>query len=444
MDSLFVALWIVLLVLLNAMFVAAEFAPIAAPRATIDAMARDGNRLAKLLQPTLHDASRMDRYIATVQFGITLSTIGLGMYGEHQLASGLLVMLGDSGLGLATSHALATTIAILGMTYLHVVIGEMVPKSVALAAPVGVALWLTPVITSFRILLFPLVYSAERTSGLTLRLLGIDRDAAHVSRYYTSDDLHDVVDDSEETGALSPEASQVLRDLLEFPERTAEEVMVPRVAMIGIPVGATPAQVAEILGRSRHTRHPVYEGDLDHIVGGIHVKKLYRDHLLGGANVTRESARAMPFVPEAARLDKVLDVMRENHVHVAFVMDEHGGTAGMITVEDLFEEIVGEIEESGSVPSISDDADGGVLAAGTVRLDELGEHMEIDLEHDEADTVSGLVLLLLGRPARVGDVVKFQGLLFTVRAVANRGVRRCHVRRAAVNTPAPSQPAPRG
>jgi CBS domain containing-hemolysin-like protein len=431
MDSVMVALWIAVMVALNAIFVAAEFAPIAARRATIDTLAQEGNRLARMLQPVLHDASRMDRYIATVQIGITLATVGLGMYGEHELATGLQRMFGADGLGLAQAHVIASVVAILAMTYLHVVIGEMVPKSVALASPIRVALWLTPVIAGFKILLFPLVYLAERTSGLALRLLGIDRDAAHVSRFYTSEDLHDVVDESEETGALSAASSQVLRDLLEFAERTAAEVMVPRVAMIGIPLGASAKEVAEILRRSRHTRHPVYERDLDHIVGGIHVKRLYRDQLLAGAPLGRDSARPIPFVPEGARLDTVLDVMRESGTHLAIVMDEHGGTAGMITVEDLFEEVVGEIDEGGSIPPIVDESDGAVIVAGTVRLDELGEHLGLELGHDDADTVSGLVLLRLGRPARVGDRVEFAGLAFTVRAVAGRGVRRCHVRRMA-------------
>jgi len=428
MDSVVVVLWALLMVGLNAVFVAAEFAPIAAPRAAVDALANDGHRLARLLQPVLHDAGHMDRYIATVQLGITLATVGLGMYGEHQLAAATQRLFGGS-VGSGEAHALASAVVLVGMTYVHVVVGEMVPKSVALARPVKVALWLAPVISAFRILFFPLVYLTERTSGVTLRLLGIDRDAAHVSRYYTSEDLHDVVDASEEVGALSPESSQVLRDLLEFPERTAGEVMVPRVAMIGIPIGAAPGQVADILRRSRHTRHPVYDGDLDHIVGGIHIKKLYRDHLLAGSAVTRSSARPMPFVPEAARLDNVLDVMREHGVHMAIVMDEHGGTAGMITVEDLFEEVVGEIDEGGGIPPILDQPDGSVIVAGTVRLDELGEHVELELEHEDADTVSGLVLTLLGRPARVGDRVEFGSLQFTVRAVANRGVRRCEVRR---------------
>ncbi len=434
MDSVVVGLWIVLLVLLNALFVAAEFAPIAAPRAAIDALAQDGHRLARWLRPILHDANKMDRYIATVQLGITLATVALGMYGEHELATGLQRWLGDTGMGLAASHGMATALALLGMTYVHVVVGEMVPKTVALASPVKVALWLTPFISLVSVLLFPLVFLIERASGLVLRLLRIDRNAAHVSRFYTSEDLHDVLDDSEEGGELSAESSQVLRDLLQFPERTAVEVMVPRVALIGVPVGATSAEVSDILRRSRHTRHPVFERDLDHIVGAIHVKRLYRDHLLGGAPVTRDSARPMPFVPETTRLDKVFDVMREHSVHVAFVMDEHGGTAGMITVEDLFEEIVGEIEEGGSTPPIVEHHDGGVLVAGTVRLDELGEHFDIEFEHDDADTVSGLVLLLLGRPARMGDRVEFAGLQFSVRAVANRGVRRCHVRRLAAPT----------
>lgn len=432
MDSLLVGLWIVLMVLGNAVFVAAEFAPIAVPRATIDALASEGNRRARWLRPLLHDAHAMDRYIATVQLGITLITVGLGMYGEHKLATGLQVWLGDAGwISLAASHGIASTVAILTMTYLHVVLGEMVPKSVALASPVRVALWVTPVMLVVRTMLWPLVFITERASGIALRILRVRRDAASAGGYYTSEDLADAVDTSEEFGALTPASGQVLRDLLAFPERTAAEAMVPRVRMIGIPLGASSDDVAAILRRSRHTRHPVYEGDLDHILGAVHVKRLYRENLLGGAPIRSESARPVPFVPETTRLDRVLEVMREHGVHVVIVMDEHGGTAGMLTVEDLFEEVVGEIDEGEDAqPAFTDEPDGGVIVAGTVRLDELGEHMDRDdLGHEEADTVSGLVLLLLGRPARPNDRVEYSGLAFLVQAVANRGVRRCRVER---------------
>ncbi len=436
MDSVLVGIWIALMVLGNAVFVAAEFAPIAVPRATIDALASEGNRRARWLRPLLHDSGAMDRYIATVQLGITLITVGLGMYGEHELASGLQGWLGDSGwVSVAASHGIASTVAIVAMTWLHVVLGEMVPKSVALASPVGVALWVTPVMLVIRTVLWPLVFVTERASGLALRALRIRRDAASAGGYYTSDDLADVVDSSEEAGALTPASGQVLRDLLAFPERTAAEAMVPRVRMIGIPVGATSSEVAAILRRSRHTRHPIYEGDLDHILGAVHVKRLYRENLLGGAPVTAGSARAVPFVPESMRLDRVLEVMHEHGVHMVIVMDEHGGTAGMLTVEDLFEEVVGEIDEGeDALPAFTEQPDGGVTVAGTVRLDELGEHLGLELEHAEADTVSGLVLLLLGRPARVNDRVEYDGLAFTVQAVANRGVRRCLVVRPRVES----------
>ncbi|MBK9130001.1 MAG: DUF21 domain-containing protein [Phycisphaerales bacterium] len=219
MDSVLVGVWITLLVLGNALFVAAEFAPIAVRRATIDALASEGNRRARWLRPLLHDARAMDRYIATVQLGITLITVGLGMYGEHKLATGLQVWLGDSGwVSVAASHGLASAVAILTMTYLHVVLGEMVPKSVALASPVAVALWVTPIMLVCRMVLWPLVFITERSSRLALRALRIRRDAASAGGYYTSDDLADAVDTSEEFGALSPASGQVLRDLLAFPE----------------------------------------------------------------------------------------------------------------------------------------------------------------------------------------------------------------------------------
>jgi magnesium and cobalt exporter, CNNM family len=416
------------LILLNAVFVAAEFAIVSAPRATIDASAAQGHRLARLVQGVLRDPRKQDRYIATAQIGITVASVGLGMYGEHALAEWLLEKLGSTGPGAwLAAHGFASIVAVAVLTYFHIVLGEMVPKSVALQSSGALALWITPVMLWVQTLLLPLVIVLNAIGGTILRSLGINRHAENVEQYYTPEELQLIVEESEEQGALRADAGQMLRELFEFGELTAGEVMVPRVRITGIPVGAGPAELREILGRTPRTRYPVYVADLDHIVGTYHIKDLLR-LLLNGQSVSAEGARSTPVVPETALLDSVLATMRRERAQFAIVIDEHGGTAGVVTLEDLFEEVVGEIDEGPAVASRPrQDAQGRKRVPGTMRIDDLGQLFDLEMEHEDVDSVSGLILMLLGRPPRVGDRVRYNRLQLDVTAVKGHGVEEAAV-----------------
>jgi CBS domain containing-hemolysin-like protein len=203
--------------------------------------------------------------------------------------------------------------------------------------------------------------------------------------------------------------------------------MVPRVRIVGIPVGTRPDAIREILADPAHTRYPVFEKDLDHILGMVHIKDLLR-LLLNDEPIDASQARVVPVVPETAALDAVLGVMRRERTQMAVVIDEHGGTSGVVTLEDLFEEVVGEIEEGpGTGGQVSRDREGRLRVPGTMRIDEVGQEFDLELEHEEVDSVSGLVLMLLGRPPVVGDSVRFGRLLFEVTAVKGHGVEECAV-----------------
>jgi CBS domain containing-hemolysin-like protein len=203
--------------------------------------------------------------------------------------------------------------------------------------------------------------------------------------------------------------------------------MVPRVRISGIPLGATPQEVRAILGSAPHTRYPIYERDFDQIVGIIHIKDLLRV-LLNEEAISAAHARPVPLMPETAELDDVLATMRRDRTQMVVVLDEHGGTAGVVTLEDLFEEVVGEISESPVDTSRSYRDDGGRLRVpGTMRVDEVGQQFDLDVEHEEVDSVSGLVLTLLGRTPHVGDRVRYERLVFEVTAVKGHGVQECAV-----------------
>jgi CBS domain containing-hemolysin-like protein len=258
--------------------------------------------------------------------------------------------------------------------------------------------------------------------NLVLRAIGVNRAATGLEQYYTSEELQLIVEESEEQGALRSESGQVLQELFEFGELSAGEVMVPRVRITGIPVGAGPEQLRQIIGRHPRTRYPIYEADLDHIVGTYHIKDLLR-LLLNDTSVTAEGARPAPVVPETALLDAVLAAMRRDRAQFAIVIDEHGGTSGVVTLEDLFEEVVGEIDDSPDQRSgPRRDASGRLRVPGTMRLDELGQLFDLELTHEDVDSVSGLILTLLGRPPRVGDRVDYDRLQLDVTATQGRGV----------------------
>ena len=416
------------LILLNGLFVAAEFAIVGAPRSAIDARAAAGNRLAMMVQRVLHDPRRQDRYIATAQLGITVASLGLGMYGEHVLADTIYHWFDAPGMPLwIASHGLASVLAIAILTYFHIVVGEMVPKSLALQQAEQMALWITPPMLWILTLLFPIVVALNGIGNAILRVFGVDRQEQTPDHYYTSEELQLIVQESEELGAIRSESGQMLQELFEFGDLTAGQVMVPRVRVTGIPVGSPPEKLREILQRSPHTRYPIYETDLDHIVGMTHIKDLLRV-LVSRRPIQASDTRQLPLVPETAPLDSVLATMRARRTQMAVVLDEHGGTAGIVTLEDLFEEVVGDIEEGTptNTPTFRD-RDGRLRVPGTMRVDELGQQFDLDLEHEDVDSISGLVLTLLGRPPQIGDIVRYDRLSIEVTAVKGLGVEQCAV-----------------
>jgi CBS domain containing-hemolysin-like protein len=418
---------VTLLIALNGVFVAAEFAIIGSSRPAMERAARRGSPLARLVHRVLRDAREQDRYIATAQLGITSASLALGMYGEHLLAEWLahrLELLGEIGwLGV---HAVASVLAVAFLTYLHVVLGEMVPKSLALQAPGGVAMAIAAPMRVVELALYPLVVALNGIGNVILKVLGVERSAVTEESYRTADELSFIVAESRAGGLLAREPARIIQELLEFSELTAGEVMVPRTRVVALPLGATREEVSAVLREERHTRFPVHDGGLDHIVGVVHVKDLLAS-LRTADSLDPSLVRDLPFVPATERLDRILSVLRRTRSHLAVVMDEHGGTAGILTLEDLFEEVVGDLADPGERPDIREGRDGVLTVAGTVRLDELGEALGLVLEHDEVDTVSGLVIATLGRPPAIGDRVEHEGVLLEVSAVKGRGVQEARV-----------------
>jgi CBS domain containing-hemolysin-like protein len=317
---------------------------------------------------------------------------------------------------------LASLLALTALTLGQIVFGEITPKSLALQhaeGTAGVTYW------PMRLTLFvcyPAVWLLNGIANLSLKMLGIRRHSNTHDQSYTPEELQLIVQESEQSGAIHAESGRLLRELFEFGDLTAGQVMMPRVRVTGIPVGARPSDLRALIAAGRHTRYPIFEGDLDHIVGVVHVRDLLR-RLVANEAVSLADAQPMPVVPETAPLDDVLTTLQREHAHIAVVVDEHGGTAGVVSLEDLFEEVIGDIDEGAHETSeLLPLSDGSVRVPGTLRLDELGQHFNLPLEHPEVESVSGLVLAQLGRPPVVGDIVEYGRLRLEVASVIGLGV----------------------
>lgn len=432
LEFLIVLAVVMVLVALNGLFVAAEFAIIGTSRPAMVARAEDGDALAARIVRILEDPARLDRYVATAQLGITFASLGLGMYGEHRLAAFIADWLRLAGwsdpAAWVTAHGLAVVLAIAAITYLHIVFGEMIPKALALSHSARVALWVTPPMLLIGLLLYPLVRGLNLLGNALLGLVGFERGRGN-AYYLGPDELESIARESSQSGLLSEESERIFLELADFSEITAAEAMVPRVRAAGIPRGASDLQLREILREQRHTRYPVYEDSLDQIVGTVHIKDLM-GMLRAGQGLDPSCVRETAYLPETATLDDVLAAMDRSHNQMIVVMDEHGGTAGILTIEDICAEAVGDIEEGADdVPDILPVGLGGerYQVQGTVRLDILGDRLGLELEHPEVDSLSGLVLSELGRPAEIGDRIRWGGLDIEVSSLHGRGVRQAMV-----------------
>jgi CBS domain containing-hemolysin-like protein len=421
---------VLLLVVANGLFVAAEFAIVGAPRATIEHLASQGSMLARRVERILGNPRLQDRYIATTQIGISVASLGLGMYGEHTLAEWIAPRLHRlEELQWVAAHTLASVIAVAILTYLHIVVGEMVPKALALQKSARTALYVSPVIDAIGFAIWPVVVGLNAIGNGLLRLCGVRRREVDTERYHTTEELQYIIEESQAGGLLRGESGRILRELFEFGDLTAREVMVPRVQLVGIPVGSDVGELREIVRRNLHTRYPIFDGDLDHILGSIHIKRLLR-HFVTERAIEATDARPLPYVPLTTPLDEVIAAMRTNRAQMAVVMDEHGGTAGLITFEDLFEEVVGDIDEGRDRSPVRQGPEGSIFVRGTVRLEDAGDALGCLLEHPDVVTVSGVVLTLLRRPAIIGDVVIWKNVRIEVTAVRGRGVAEARMTRS--------------
>lgn len=438
---------VLILVLANSFFVASEFALVSVRKTRIDQLAAEGNRTAVVVQRAVRD---LDRYIAATQVGITLASLLLGGIGEQTLEPILSFVFAwaPEEWGGITRAALVASVAYFIMTALHVIIGELMPKSIALQRAETTALWVGRPMTFFAVIFSPLIWLLNGIGNFFLRRLGFHAAEGH-AQVHSPEELDMIFTESHKGGEINQTEFEILHRVVRFSDTNVRAVMVPRLEMQALPVELTRAELAEFLQSRPHTRIPVYEDSLDEIVGIVNSKDmehLYSQELardleeLRSANVEgnprqhwqetssgageqilslRPLVLEAAFVPETIRIDRLLTELKKRRQQIAIIIDEYGGTAGLITLADLLEQVFGDLpdEAGGTEPDILQRPDGSVQLAGGVSIDEVNELFGLGFPSDEAVTMAGLVINALGRTASVGDEAEINGLRLRVDSV---------------------------
>jgi putative hemolysin len=430
-----VASVIIALILVNALYVAAEFSAVSVRRSRLQQKAEEGDRLAQRLLPIITDGAKLDRYIAACQIGITISSLVLGAYGQATLAIDLVPLFERfGGFQQATAQSVAAIVVLILLTTLQMVIGELVPKSIALQFPTPTArLTVWPLEWSMRLMRW-LIAILNGSGVFLLRVIGMP--ATGHRHIHSPAEIDYLIAESRDGGALEPAESARLRHALRLGMRTAGEMMVPRPRIVGLDIEATWQELVELARRMPYSRLPVYEETLDQVVGVIHVRDVVRLHIGGGtqARTVRDLVRPVLVVPESMTADRLLERMRAENKSLAIVADEFGGTAGLITVGDMLDELLGKTADEFKLGDAMPErlADGRVRLPGMVRLDVAAPWVHVLWEADSY-TVSGLVMERLGRLPIAGDRLTVDGVEIEVESMRGRVVE------SLVVTPLPSE-----
>lgn len=416
---------ILVLVVVNGLFVAAEFALVGARRSRIQTLAESGNRAAGWLLGVFDRPTGKDGYIAIAQLGITLASIGLGMYGEPAVAGWLYGPLEGLGLSEGGSHVAGFVVALSAITFLHVVFGEMIPKALALQTPESVIVRVNPAMRGFGLVFRPMVVVLNATALGLMRLLRIPEPDKSLA-LHTSAELEIVTDEAAESGQLNALQRDLIRNIFDLSERRAEEVMTSRGRLQVIDVGATPDEVAAQIAASPRSRYPVIDGDLDHVVGVLHIKDFIRASHRASTDL-RALVRPLPTVAATASAEQLLERFKRSRTHACLVVDEFGGTLGLVTLDDVIAEVMEEGDDFGSTEAVHHD-DGSVSLDGEVTLAELRDDHGLEFTNADVTTVAGLVLAAHGTVPAVGASVRVEAHEITVEDMQGHKITRVRLR----------------
>lgn len=420
-------LLLIALVLLNGFFVAAEFSIVKVRNTRIAQLSGEGNVKAKRTQVILE---HLDAYLSATQLGITLSSLALGWVGEPFLSRLIEPLLQQWGLSETSLELLSFTIGFSTITFFHVVIGEMVPKSLAIRRAEQVALWTAHPLRWFAFFFQPVIWILNRSAHLFLQLIGMNDTTSDPKQVHSEEEIRMLVEESHQGGLIDQTELSLLDNIFDFTDRVGREIMVPRVDMICVYTHRPLDENIEIIKNSTFTRFPLCGVDKDDIVGIIHIRDLYERLIQGKPPLLSKLSRPAVHVPESMEIKDILRVLQKNKTELAIVVDEYGGTSGLITIEDIIEEIVGEIQDEfdDEQPDIIRKG-GDTIIDAQILIEEVNAYFQILIEDLNNDTIGGWIFSQLQEIPQKGAQVTYGAYDFIVHKMEQRRIAQILVRR---------------
>ena len=430
---------VALMIFFNALYVAAEFATVSARRTRISQLAGQGNRMAQLLLPIMEDSQALDNYVAACQVGITISSLVVGAYGQNVIAARLVgplaavmdwlgPLLARWGIGSTTAvteaaaESVAVIVVLIMITILQVIMGELLPKSVAIQFPERVALALVVPMKWSLVVLRPFIALLNGSGLLILRLLGHEGVEKH-GQAHSPEEIELLVTESHESGMLEDRERQMLRNAFRLRDLTARQVMIHRTRLTAVPADSSILSIMNKAIEVGYSRIPIYRESIDDIIGFVHIKDLFRLYVQNQDDL-ESVIREVIYVPEMLPAADVWEKLDANRKYLAIVFDEYGGTAGLITFEDLIEEIFGELQDEfdDEMALIARDKQGRIYLRGDLLVADVNEYLDLNLPDETADTLGGLVFSELGRPPSDQDEVVIGDIIIRIESMADLGV----------------------
>ena len=425
---------VLLLVLANGFFVGSEFALVSVRRSRVAALVADGNKRARTVMRVL---DHLDTLISATQLGITLASLALGWIGEQTLAELFTPVFHTILPGTASeiaAHSVAVAVAFAAITYMHIVLGELAPKTLALERAERVALIVARPMEVFYTTFKAPIWLLNRSGNLVLRLLGLKASTQHVASY-SEEELRHLIALSHKSGHLIEDERQLISNVFDFTEATVESVMVPRTEIEAVDAALDPIEMLNLFEDTGYSRMPVFRESLDGIIGILLHKDLSRMVRRGGAVDLQEITRPPVFLPTSVMLNDALRRLRRSSEHMALVVDEHGGVEGLVTLEDLLEEIVGDIRDEhddAAVRQIVEQPDGSFNVKGNLSIRDANKRLELGLpESDSYHTIAGFMMARAGRILRPGESVEYNGLRLTVQSTHGNRIVDTRIERVA-------------
>ncbi|KKB74848.1 MULTISPECIES: hemolysin family protein [Bacillus] len=396
MDDIVSLMIIGVLIALTAFFVASEFAIVRVRNSRIDQLITEGNKRAVRAKQVISD---LDEYLSACQLGITITALGLGWMGEPTVRKVLHPLFESLHVSDSISHALSVVIAFCVITFLNVVVGELAPKTIAIQKAEQITLWLAGPLHFFHVVMFPFIWILNASARVLTGLFGL-RPASEKGDSHSEEELRILLSESYKSGEINPSEYKYVNKIFEFDNRIAKEIMVPRTEIAYVSADMPIDEALQLMLKEKYTRWPVYKGDKDHVIGMVNTKQLFTDMLY----MTEEEKKRLSLesyvrpvieVIETVPVQKLLIKMQRDRIHMAILTDEYGGTSGLVTTEDILEEIVGDIRDEfdeDETPLIQKISDHEYIMDGKVRIDQVNELFDDAIEEEEVDTVGGLVL----------------------------------------------------